>query len=40
MRLKCLFFEVKDIVGLKSTHSDDQVAKIGLNGPLTNRVKV
>ena len=32
--------EVEDIVGLKSTHLDDQVAKIGLNDPLNDRVKI
>ena len=33
-------FEVKDILGLESTHLESQVAKIGLNGPMNNRVKV
>ena len=26
-------FEVKDILGLESTHLESQVVKIGLNGP-------
>ena len=26
-------FEVKDILGLESTHLESQVAKMGLNGP-------
>ena len=26
-------FEVKDILGLESTHLESQVAEIGLNGP-------
>ena len=29
-------FEVKDILGLESTHLECQVAIIGLNGPQTN----
>ena len=33
-------FEVKDILGLESTHLESRVAKIGLNGPMNNRVKV
>ena len=33
-------FEVKDILGLESTHLESQVAKIGLNGPMNNRAKV
>ena len=33
-------FEVKDILGLESTHLENQVAKLGLNGPMNNRVKV
>ena len=33
-------FEVKDVLGLESTHLESQVAKIGLNGPMNNRVKV
>ena len=32
--------EVKDILGLESTHLESQVAKIGLYGPMNNRVKV
>ena len=32
--------EVKAILGLESTHLEIQVAKIGLNGPMNNRVKV
>ena len=26
-------FEIKDILGLESTHLESQVVKIGLNGP-------
>ena len=26
-------FEIKDILGLESTHLESRVAKIGLNGP-------
>ena len=33
-------FEVKAILGLESIHLEIQVAKIGLNGPMTNRVNV
>ena len=33
-------FEVKAALGLKSTHFESQVAKIGLNDPMNNRVKV
>ena len=33
-------FDVKFIIGLESTRPDSQEAKIGLNGPKTNRVKV
>ena len=32
--------EVKNILGLESTHLESQVAKIGLNDPMNNRVKV
>ena len=32
--------EVKNILGLENTHLESQVAKIGLNGPMNNRVKV
>ena len=33
-------FEVKAIQGPESTQLEIQVAKIGLNDPMTNRVKV
>ena len=33
-------FEVEAILVLESTHLESWVAKIGLNGPMTNRVKV
>ena len=33
-------FEIKDILGLESTHLESRVAKIGLNGPTNKRVKV
>ena len=33
-------FEVKDMLGLESTHLESQVVKIWLNGPMANRVKV
>ena len=33
-------FEVKAILGFESTHQESQMAKIGINGPITNRVKV
>ena len=33
-------FEDMVILGLESTRLDGQVAKIGLNGPMTNRIKV
>ena len=33
-------FEVNAIIGMESTHLESPVAKIGLNAPLTNRVKV
>ena len=33
-------FEVKTILDLESTHPESWVAKVGLNGPMTNRVKV
>ena len=33
-------FEVKAILGLESTHLESRMTKIGLNGPMTNRVKV
>ena len=33
-------FDVTIILELESTRPDCQVAKIGLNGPMTNRVKV
>ena len=33
-------FEVKVILGLESTCPDGQGAKTGLNGPMTNMVKV
>ena len=33
-------FEVKAILGLESTLVEIQVAKIGLNGPMNDRVKV
>ena len=32
-------FEVNAILGLESTHLESWMAKIGLNGPMTNRVK-
>ena len=32
--------EVKNILGLENTNLESQVAKIGLNGPMNNRVKV
>ena len=40
METETFAFEVKVIPGLESTHPDCQVAKIGLNGSMTNRVKV
>ena len=33
-------FEIKDILGLESTHLKSRVAKRGLYGPMNNRVKV
>ena len=33
-------FEVQAILVLESTHLESCVAKIGSNGPMTNRVKV
>ena len=33
-------FEVEAILVLESTHLESRVAKIGLNGPMNNRVKV
>ena len=33
-------FDVRDILGLESSCPDGQGAKIGLNSPKTNRVKV
>ena len=33
-------FEVKATLGLDSSHLENWVAKIGLKGPMTNRVKV
>ena len=32
--------EVKDILGLESTHLESQVAEIGLMAPMNYRVKV
>ena len=40
MENKFYAFEVKDILSLKSTGLRSQVANIGLNRPMTNRVKV
>ena len=40
METKEFAFEVKIILGLESTCHDNQVAKIGLNGPVTNSVNV
>ena len=33
-------FEVKAIIGQKSTHLESRVAKIGLNGSMTNKTRV
>ena len=33
-------FEVKAILSLESTQLESQMAKIGLNDPMTNRYKV
>ena len=39
-KIKNFTFEVKVILGLKSVRPDNLMAKIGLNAPMTNRVKV